>query len=175
VQAMGATSRPDALVEKLMSLGLIKYRVGIVHGDLHGRNVQTRAHDAILLDFYSTCPSQPLAFDPAYLEITTAFSHEAHYRIGDGWAATVDDLYQVEKLTIPPPPDIQAGASNWLRNIIRQIRVFAIANIAGTGEYARVLAYVLLRHATFLPKDDPHAAERAHAYVVAERLISQLQ
>jgi hypothetical protein len=163
------------LLERLRALEDIKYRVGTVHGDLHGRNVQSKGNDVVLLDFYSASATQPVAFDPAYLEVTTAFSNEAHNEIGNAWEETIDDLYQLSSLTTPPLPDIRHRSSNWLRNLIRQIRVFALANVFGPTEYARVLAYVLLRHATFMPANDLHSAERRRAYVVAERLILEIK
>jgi hypothetical protein len=170
----GATKSAIQLLEGLRGLPAIDYRVGTVHGDLHARNIHTRAQDAIVLDFCNSSPSQPLALDAAYLEVTSAFHSDTHGDIGASWPSTVRELYRLECLLTPPRADFERRRSQWLRNLVRQVRLYALGNVESEREYAVIVAYILLRHATFAPPNDSEAAVRVQAYLAAERLIAEL-
>jgi len=153
-----------------------------MHGDLHARNVRVHKQNAILIDFYATDVG-PLAMDPASLEISIVFDGFAHENPSSGgagavrfspaadWRIFVDRLYDVNLLKVPPPPASRPAPREWLWNVVRQIRLMALASTCHEDEYRTAVALQLLRHACHNSRDDGDEIRRAYAYVVADRLL----
>ncbi len=177
-KSLGATKTPDELKSALLALPARTYLRSPMHGDLHCGNVRVRGIDSILIDF-QLVRDGPLVVDPACLEVSLVFS--AAGDVNDHWLELVDKLYQPEYLVHPPPPANEPSNREWLWSAIRQIRLIAFGCEKSSGEYKTALAYCLLRRARF-NEDDSDDARRsneeeraAYAYVVAERLIAELQ
>lgn len=171
--ATGMDADVDSLVRRLRQSGAKAYLAGVTHGDLHAQNVQVRGGDAVLIDFYSCGTKAPVLFDAAYLEVTTAFSRQTRQSLGPDWVEAIRDLFSRSAVEGVPPLEQGPRSSQWLRNVIRQIRLFVFP-MATSNEYSTLMAWALLRHGTFEPRNDEHENERREALAVASRLIGEL-
>jgi Ternary complex associated domain 9 len=164
----------NALIERIRGLSNRPHRVGPAHGDLHGQNVVVRGNDAILLDFYNAKGQLPVLTDLAYLDIQLAFvCREGEH---ESWRSFIDEIYGQSNLEVPPQAADSGDEWSWLRNSLRQIRMFALAAQQTEHEYKLVVSYLLLRHGTFAPNEEvTETRRRAYAYVVAERLVEELE
>jgi hypothetical protein len=168
--SLGATLKPDALVNLARSMPPVLHRSAPIHGDLHAKNVRVRNSDAILIDFYLTRIG-PIAADPASLEATLLFSAVDEEDKYATWRKTVDALFKEEYLEHAPPPAKQPHPREWLWNCVRQIRLVALGMQTSKFEYAAVLGIYSLRCAMFKADYPEEELRRAYAYVLAERLL----
>jgi hypothetical protein len=166
--------------------------MGVIHGDLHAKNVLVRGNDAILIDFEKVELSAPVMRDMACLEgglFVDGF-------VGDSRdpmeiLASVDRLYQPDHLLgsrISPchPTDESA----WFFDCVVQIRMhasqFELNQPDQCGQYALLLASEMIRKAcnkqdfdANLPISDKKSLireeqTRAMAWVLAERILTRL-
>lgn len=161
------------LVDALRIKSPTVYLAGTTHGDLHAHNVHVRGGDAILMDFYSCRAGMPALYDAAYLEVRTAFCRETRAWAKGEWDNTITSLFNRQALTSVPPAVLAPTLTRWLANFSRQVRLFVLP-MSSDREYAALVAWALLRHATFQPANDEHSAERRHALRVAMRLVAEL-
>ena len=162
-----------ALVETLRRNSPSMYLEGTTHGDLHAQNVHVRGGDAILMDFCSCRAGAPALYDAAYLEVRTAFCQETRAQAAAEWEQVVSELFTRQALTTVPPAVLNPTSARWLSNFIRQVRLFVLP-MSSEREYAVLVAWALLRHATYQPPNDEHEDERRHALRIAVRLVGEL-
>ncbi len=162
-----------ALIATLRGRSPTAYLAGTTHGDLHAQNVHVRGGDAILMDFYSCGAQVPALYDAAYLEVRTAFCMETRAHSGAEWEQAVNGLFTRPALTTVPPAVLAPTSTRWLVNFSRQVRLFVMP-MSSDREYAALVAWALLRHATFQPPNDEHSEERRHALRIAGRLVAEL-
>ncbi len=179
---LGVTRTPEQLRTVLLQLPPIPHRRGPIHGDLHASNICIHKQSAILIDFYST-EIGPMVMDPAALEVSLVFdgfaASEAHvgghpqlrHSPRDEWMGFVDDMYCEEYLVKPPPSAVAPDPREWLWNVVRQIRMLALASTCHAFEYTSALAIQLLRRASHRAVDPGDDFRRAYAYLVADRLL----
>ncbi|MFZ5480848.1 MAG: phosphotransferase [Myxococcota bacterium] len=167
----GATSSVGALRALIEAIPPLDYLESPTHGDLHVGNVMARDHYAILIDFNSTGWG-PAAADPAALEASLICHPDACTSgQGNAWFDVARDLCQREHFVSAPP--VRAPSEwEWLWSSIRQIRLYALSNTRSPGEYARVLACYLIRHATRDGDNRDHDTVRGGAFALAERVLS---
>lgn len=174
----GATKNPDELLACIQSLSDRKYLVGPIHSDLHAKNVRVRNLDAILIDFYSARQG-PLMADPACLEVSLSIGMDNHDKDDAGWSRVMHSLYRLDYVNAVPPLAQEPSPREWLWTCVRQIRLNALAMQVDDLEYAIALALYLMRWATFQEKhslpDEHDEYRKAHAYVLAERLILEMK
>ncbi|RWH78088.1 phosphotransferase [Mesorhizobium sp.] len=168
---------PDQLWTRIGALDQI-YRKAPMHGDLHGENVRVRNGNAILIDFASVA-SGPLTADLAALETWFAFELPPEETRDEyenpKWRTVVDRLYAPASFLHPPDPSDPTSSYCWMVSAVRQIRRLGIAVQSCSSEYEAAVAVSLLRRCMW---DDGCTADRfrrAHGYVVASRLIADLQ
>jgi hypothetical protein len=162
-----------SLIQALRAKAPTTYLAGTTHGDLHAHNVHVRSGDAILMDFYACGVRSPALYDAAYLEVRTAFCRETHDSLRDEWETAVTELYRKEAVSTVPPAILEPRRSRWLRNFVRQVRLFVVP-MSPAHEYSVLVAWALIRHATFQPPGDQHSVERRHALRVAFQLVAAL-
>lgn len=171
-KTLGLTRDPEAIAAALDGLPKRPHLVTMTHGDLHGDNVQVRAGQAILIDFASV-QRGPLVADPAQLEVALCMHADADQE--DGWLKTVERLYDPAFIEqVPPPCDpVDPMANLW--NCVRQIRRLGLGDQRSAGEYATVLAAMLLRQASHgVDGDETRRVRRAAFLMLADRLTSLL-
>jgi hypothetical protein len=173
----GVRATPDQLWTALCSLDQT-YRVAPMHGDLHGENVRVRNGNAILIDFASVAPG-PLTADLAALESWFAFELPPEERGEDYqnelWRSVIDRLYTPATFLHPPEPSDPTSPYCWLISTVRQIRHLGIAVQSCPTEYQTAVAVSLLRRCMW---DNGCAADkfrRAHGYVIAAGLTTDLK
>lgn len=167
----GARFAPTELIAAFEALAPIAHRCTLMHGDLHGENVQVRGGSAILIDFASV-QDGPLVADPAALDVSIAFG--AKGITADHWSALVEKLFAQDNLTrMPPPMDTaELGAPLW--NTARVIRRVGLSDEISKGEYLTAVALYLMRHAMFRESGVEESKRRSLAYAFAERLVRDL-
>jgi hypothetical protein len=132
-----------------------------------------RDNDSILIDFGST-QSGPLVADPASLEVALAFYVGGEDDDDQGWIEIMNTLYSRDFLDGVPPPAREPRPREWLWNIVRQIRQIALGDQQSDLEYRTALILYLLRHSTFESESEKEEKRRAYAYVIAERIASEM-
>lgn len=175
----GIASTAETLWRRLISLDGQTFRLAPIHGDLHGGNVVVRDRQAILIDLASVAQRGPLTTDLAALETWLAFElppeeEEAAYR-NTAWAAEIDRLYHPLAFRHPPGPCAAPASYGWMAAAVRQLRQMGLAAQCCPTEYQTAVAVQLLRRCQW---DDGPAADRyrrAHGFVVAARLVNDLE
>lgn len=162
---------------------------GVIHGDLHATNVLVRMGDAVIIDLERIGQGMPLLFDAASLEgglFVDGF-------IGDRRSAkevleSLEKLYTYEALGHDDPSCHPGDGSAWFVDSVRQIRMQARQMELKPRQYGWALAAVFLKKACnpedFRTEDEINGtlpatrltreAVRALAFVLAERILSQL-
>ena len=174
---LGAKSSFKALQARLFSLPEKEFRVALSHGDLYANNIQVRGAEAVLIDFASVTLQTSLMADPAYLELTLVFKDYGTHDDAVEWQRFVDAVYDPEHFIAAPAAAIDPRPREWLWNVVRQIRLFALGCQSSAREYQRAIAFMLLRESAWNPPSDTRKQRhrRAYAYVVAERLVKNLE
>lgn len=173
----GVTATPQELWEFLIGLTDQCYRISPMHGDLHGENVRVRGTDAILIDLASIAEG-PLAADPASLETSLFFDmpENSEDMPGDeAWRQAADAFYAPNAFRRLPEPASENQPLAWMWNTARQVRMLALPTQACDTEYASAVAVYLLRRSMYAPASPRDHVRRAHAYVVAARIINNLR
>lgn len=166
----GASLTGTAIANIIDNLPPIRYSQAHRHGDLHGDNVQVRDGQAILIDFLQV-GFGPLADDPAMLETSLVLSFPAGFT---EWQKVATELYEVAELNRVPRPRSHSAPLNSLRDSVRQIRRFALADQLSENEYARAVAVQLLRHGLRSQKRNEDRRRRSYFVFLAERVARSL-
>lgn len=173
---LGATLTAAQVRDRLRNVATVKYRRGLIHGDLHCGNIMMRGRDAILIDFASVRRG-PLVADPASLEVDLVCSSECS---NDPylWVELMERLYDPARLARLVPPALTPAPREWLWNAVRRVRAHALEGMVdGVEAYRQALATYFYRRATFRAEgtgDDKVADEfrRAYALVIAGKLLA---
>lgn len=177
-RALGGTVHtPRSLWRKLLDLPEQPWRRSAMHGDMHGENVRVRKGDAIVIDFAHACTG-PMSADLASLEVWSAFKVcDATALTRAEWRQRIDALYAPEAIDRSLAGALPAPGSDPIAACVQELRRLAHASVHSTGEYKRVLAVYLLRHATFRA-DASNSVEdefrRTYAYWLANQLVLAL-
>jgi hypothetical protein len=159
---------PTELWRLLGTAGRIDFHVAPVHGDLNVRNVFVRWNsvDAVLIDFSHSGQEDPLARDPAKLDVSIALTA----RDGKNHFMPNTALSELYRHPLLPPRNFKVvdGRTAAIRQIRRQAGGEGITPV----EYEILVACHLLRYAS-APKDggDDREKQRAIAYALASDLI----
>jgi hypothetical protein len=138
---------------------------------LHADNVRVRDGQAILIDFAST-GNAPLSADPAALDTSLILqSNEIDEQV---WKTFVDEFYSVEAVRVLPAPGPAGAPMAGLRDAVRDIRRFGLADRLHVDEYAQAVAIYLLRHAYRQPRADEPRDRRAYLFAAADKLVTAL-
>ena len=168
----GEASPAAKIWKQLTSLDQ-RFRVGPVHGDLHGENVRVRNGQAILIDLASVAIG-PLTADLAALETWLAFQVPPNgngERFADpAWTKEIDRLYAAPTFLHPPGPCLPASPLSWMASVVRQIRTMGIAAQSCPTEYQSTVAAQLLRRCQWDNGGPADRYRRGHGYIVAARL-----
>ena len=161
---------PTELWILLENAGRIDFHVAPVHGDLNVRNVFVRWNsvDAVLIDFSHSGQEDPLARDPAKLDVSIALTA----RDGKNYLMPNAALPKLYRYPLLPPRNFKVVDGRTAA--IRQIRRQAGGEGITTVEYEILVACHLLRYAS-APKDGGGDGEerRAIAYALASDLIGR--
>lgn len=176
-KTLGVRATPDQLWTALCALDQT-YRKAPMHGDLHGDNVRVRNGNTILIDFASVALG-PLTADLAALETWLAFElppdEAREYYENPKWRTVVDRLYASASFLHPPEPSDPTSPYCWMISAVRQIRRLGIAVQSCPTEYEAAVAVSLLRRCMWDNGCTADRFRRAHGYVIAARLIADLQ
>ncbi len=167
-QQLGLEKTPDELLFVLNSLRNTAFFCGIVHGDLHDRNIRVRKNDAILIDF-AKVKSGPIVADCAALEISLIFEHDEEDNL-DLWKEFVTKYYSLDACLQMP-----AGDNSWQFAVVDEMRKIVNAKKACDFEYPIALAHYLLNRATYPSESDGDEVRKTHALLIAEKLIKDLE
>ena len=174
---LGAKSSFKGLQARLFTLPENNFRVALSHGDLYANNIQVLGSEAVLIDFASVTLQTSLMADPAYLELTLVFKDYGAQDDSVEWQRFVDAVYSPENFAAAPAAAIDPRPREWLWNVVRQIRLFALGCQSSQREYQTAIAFMLLRESAWNPPSDTRKQRqrRAYAYVIAERLVKDLE
>ena len=174
---LSAKSSFKELQHRLFALPEKNFRVALSHGDLYANNIQVLGAEAVLIDFASVTLQTSLMADPAYLELTLVFQDYGAQDDPHEWKRFVDAAYKPENFIAAPAAAVEPRPREWLWNVVRQIRLFALGCQSSPREYQAAIAFMLLRESAWNPPDDTSKQRhrRAYAYVIAERLMKNLE
>jgi hypothetical protein len=174
---LGAKSSFKELRRRLFALPEKSFRVALSHGDLYANNIQVLGTEAVLIDFASVTLQTSLMADPAYLELTLVFKDYGVQDDPRDWKRFVDAAYEAHNFIAAPAAAIDPRPREWLWNVVRQIRLIALGCQSSLREYQTAIAFMLLRESAWNPPNDTRKQRhrRAYAYVIAERLVRDLE
>lgn len=174
---LGARSSFKSLQSRLFALPEKNFRVALSHGDLYANNIQVLGTEAVLIDFASVNLQTSLMADPAYLELTLVFKDYGAQDDEIEWKRFVDAAYNPENFMAAPAAAIDPRPREWLWNVVRQIRLLALGCQSSPGEYQTAIAFMLLRESAWNPRNETskQRRRRAYAFVIAERLVKNLE
>lgn len=168
---------PDEVFWGLLGLPPQDWYECSIHGDLHGENVRVRKDDAIVIDF-AHAGKGPACADLVHLEVSLAFDMADESLSRAEWTCTVDRLYSPEGIDASLNAPVTVSRTTWIDVSVGEVRACAAGFVTCNEEYKRVLAFYLLRQASF-PAGDPLKDEdeyrRAYAYGLACRLVKSLE
>jgi len=150
---------------------------GPIHGDLNANNILVRSADAILIDFEKMASGGPLLFDAASLEaalLVEGFGRDK--RDFDVWKASIEPLYVSGVFLDDRLPRCRVSdPSKWFYDCVRQIRQHARQLEARPGQYAVMLAMILIRKScndhNFDTEHEKNERHRAAAYVFGKQIL----
>lgn len=169
-RSFGARRSPAELLAVLTDGCPLTYFEAPIHGDLHARNVQVRAADAILIDFLYTSRG-PMLWDHAALDVSLMFDGQKDLIHKDSeWDLILLDAYRPGAITRVPAPVHRTEPGYRRLMATRKVRHYALAEQDSDGEYTALVALQLLRRSGYYDPlvDKPH--EYARAYILAEAL-----
>ena len=151
-------------------------RVGLIHGDLHAKNVLVRGSDALLIDFEKSNGPRPLVYDAASLEaglLVEGFLSDA--RGVNELHLSIAALYDLAVIIDWIEPCNPHDRSSWYYECVKQIRMYARQLECEPGQYASALALALFKKSCN-PTPFKENAEflRSLAYVLAEKILVAL-
>ena len=184
IKSLGSSKGLTELKHLLEKTSSRPVKVGVVHGDLHTRNVLVRGGDAIVIDFEKVERNFPLLFDLASLEaglFVDGFIGDL--RTKEDLLESIDCLYEVNTLINHHLVICETiNRSAWYFDCVRQIRMQAREIELVSKQYALTVATVLAKKSCSPHIFPTEPAEkglsrevlRALAYILAERILVKL-
>ena len=188
VEKLGHKPTHDDLHNTLNRYSSSPTLVGVIHGDMHAKNILVRGHDAILVDFEKLQKRSPVLHDIASIE--AGLLDDCFYNDGRTAAelhSFLKPLYCYYAFSQDHPKEAPPTPGHWYFQDVRFIRTQAKSLERQNLQYAWMLAVVMLKkackdenldeiHAQWGDKPKGLSAEnvRAVMYVLAAELINSL-